>query len=59
MSGDAELIERVAWALHCWACPLCYANGVMAMGESDQDHVTEEDKTQAAFLVGALGLTVA
>ncbi len=56
---DEQLVEQVAWALHCWSCPLCFVNGVTAMGESDQDHVVELDKTQAAFLIGALGLVSA
>jgi hypothetical protein len=51
-----DLVPVVAWALHCWSCPLCYVNGIEAMGTSDQDHVTEDDRLQAHFLIGALGL---
>lgn len=50
------VIDLVAWAVHAWSCPLCYVNGMQAMGESDQDHVTADDRLMAAFLVGALGL---
>lgn len=52
----SDAVERVAWALHCWSCPLCFLNGTEAMANSNQDHVTEPDRQQAAFLVGALGL---
>lgn len=55
--SDETVIEQVAWALHCWSCPLCWENGIEAMANSGQDHVTEIDKLQAAFLVSALGLT--
>ena len=51
-----QTIDHVAWALHCWTCPLCHVNGFEAMANSGQDHVTEIDRLQAAFLVGALGL---
>lgn len=51
-----EMVDLVAWALHAWSCPLCYVNGIEAMGISDQDHVTEDDRRQAHFLIGALGL---
>lgn len=50
------LISRVAWALHCWTCPLCYLNGIEAMGVAGPGHVTQSELTQAAYLVGALGL---
>lgn len=50
------VVDRVAWALHCWSCPLCHENGIEAMSSSGQDHVTETDRAQASFLVGALGL---
>lgn len=53
---EQQTIDHVAWALHCWTCPLCFINGTEAMANSDQDHVTEVDRQQAAFLVGALGL---
>jgi hypothetical protein len=55
--SDPDVIDQVAWALHCWTCPLCVVNGIEAMAHSDQDHVTEPDRMQAAFLVGMLGLT--
>lgn len=58
---DAEvehesIVRHVAWALHCWSCPLCFVNGHTAMALSDQDHVTDTDRAQANFLIGALGL---
>ena len=49
--------DQVAWAVHAWTCPLCHINGMQAMGESGQDHVTSDDRNMAAFLIGALGLT--
>jgi hypothetical protein len=55
--SDPDVIDQVAWALHCWTCPVCVVNGIEAMAHSDQDHVTEPDRMQAAFLVGMLGLT--
>jgi len=49
------IVEQVAWAIHCWACPLC--NGSPdAMATSGQLHVGEDDLLFASFLVGALGL---
>lgn len=59
MSGSDTVLDDVAWAVHCWSCPLCYVNGFEAMAASDQDHVTEIDRQFAAFLVGALGLVSA
>ena len=56
MSHDESVVDQVAWALHCWSCPLCFTNGMQAMADSDQDHVTESNRMQASFLVGALGL---
>lgn len=46
--------EQVAWAIHCWTCPLCVS--IEDMATSGQAHVTEDDMRFAAFLVGALGL---
>ncbi|HEY6793921.1 MAG TPA: hypothetical protein VI248_04480 [Kineosporiaceae bacterium] len=51
-----ELVDQVAWAVHCWSCPLCWENGMEAMAASGQDHVTEDDRLMASFLIGALGL---
>ena len=47
-------VEQVAWAIHCWTCPLCVTTQDMAA--SGQAHVTEDDMLFASFLVGALGL---
>jgi len=58
-TDDESITELVAHALHCWSCPLCYTNGPDAMANSDQDHVTQSDRLQAVFLIGALGLTEA
>ncbi len=57
--SDADVVDRVAWAIHCWTCPLCWENGTQAMAESGQDHVTSDDRLMASFLIGALGLTPA
>lgn len=53
---NEKVVDQVAWALHCWSCPLCWNNGFDAMAHSDQDHVIESDRMQAGFLVAALGL---
>ena len=49
-----SVIEQVAWAVHCWTCPLC--GSLQEMAASGQGHVTEDDVRFAAFLTGALGL---
>ncbi len=56
MTEAPNVGRQVAWALHCWSCPLCFVNGFDAMANSDQDHVTESEMQQAHFLTGALGL---
>ena len=48
------IIEKVAWAVHCWTCPLC--TSMDAMAQSGTGHVTEDDLRFATFLKGALGL---
>ena len=54
--SEEEVLARVAWAVHAWSCPLCFSNGMPAMAESGEYHVTAGDRLMAAFLVGALGL---
>jgi hypothetical protein len=56
--GD-EIVDRVAWAVHAWTCPICFTNGMQAMADSGQDHVTSDDRNMASFLIGALGLVPA
>ncbi len=53
---DQRVIDDVSWAIHAWSCPLCWENGMQAMADSGQDHVTETDRIFASFIVGALGI---
>lgn len=55
--NDDDVVDRVAWAIHAWSCPLCQEGGMQAMAESGQAHVMDQDRLMAAFMFGALGLT--
>lgn len=54
---DERVIDDLAWAIHAWSCPLCFNNGMQAMAESGQDHVTDTDRRFAGFVASSLGIT--
>lgn len=51
-----ETINIVAYAIHCWSCVPCLVSNAKS-DDVNYDHVTDDNRLMAAFLVGALGLT--